>query len=294
MAKTKKIWKIKELVLRTTDYLTKYNIPSPRLDAEVLLSYLLKKERIFLYLNWDSILKEHTLDLFRKLVLKRSKHVPIAYLIGHKEFMSIDFEVNEKVLIPRPETETLIEATLKKMALQPNREWVAIDMGTGCGNIAVALARRQNVRIYASDISEDALSISRENAKKNKVEKSIRFLCGDLFESFNGLNLAGEIDFVVSNPPYVSSADFEKLPIDIKQYEPRIALDGGTDGIDFYSELVKGAEEFLKPHGFLIMEIGYGQVEEIKKLVSLSKAFLEPEIIMDYGGIERVVICKRS
>ena len=286
--------KIKELVLRATDYLARHNIPSPRLDAEVLLSYLLKKERIFLYLNWDSILRKHTIDLFRKLVLKRSKHVPIAYLIGHKEFMSIDFEVNEKVLIPRPETETLIEATLKKMALQPNREWVAIDMGTGSGNIAVALARNQNVRIYASDISEDALSISKKNAKKNKVEKSIRFLCGDLFKSFNGLNLAEDIDFVVSNPPYVSSSDFEKLPIDIKQYEPRIALDGGTDGIDFYPELVKGAEEFLKPHGFLIMEIGYGQVGEIKKLVSLSKAFLEPKIVMDYGGIERVVICTRS
>ncbi|MFH1904769.1 MAG: peptide chain release factor N(5)-glutamine methyltransferase [bacterium] len=293
MAKTKKTWKIKELVLRTADYLARHKIPSPRLDAEVLLSYLLKKERIFLYLNWDSILKEDTLDIFRKLVLKRSKHVPIAYLIGHKEFMSIDFEVNKKVLIPRPETETLIEATLKKMALQPNREWVAIDMGTGCGNIAVALAKSRNVRIYASDISEDALSISKKNAKKNKVEKSIRFFCGDLFESFNGLNLAEEIDFVVSNPPYVSSADFEKLSIDVKQYEPRIALDGGTDGIDFYPELVKGAEEFLKPHGFLIMEIGYGQVEEIKKLISSRDTFFAPEIVRDYGGIERVIICTR-
>jgi len=287
--------KIKELVLRTTDYLARHNIPSPRLDAEVLLSYLLKKERIFLYLNWDSILKEHTLDIFRELVLKRSKHVPIAYLIGHKEFMSIDFEVNEKVLIPRPETEILIEATLSRMLSgQPNREWVAIDMGTGCGNIAVALAKSQNVRIYASDISEDTLSISKKNAKKNKVEKSIRFLCGDLFKAFNGLNLGGKIDFIVSNPPYVSSADFEKLPIAIKQYEPRIALDGGVNGIDFYPELVKGAEEFLKPHGFLIMEIGYGQVEEVKELVSLSKTFLEPKIVMDYGGIERVVICTRS
>jgi len=287
--------KIKELVLRATDYLAKHNIPSPRLDAEVLLSHLLKKERIFLYLNWDSILKEHTLDLFRELVLKRSKHVPIAYLTGHKEFMSIDFEVNEKVLIPRPETETLVEATLSRMLSgQPNREWVAIDIGTGCGNIAVALAKTQNVKIYASDISEDALSVSKKNAKKNKVEKSIRFLCGDLFESFNGLNLGGKIDFIVSNPPYVSSADFEKLPIDVKQYEPSIALDGGTGGIDLYPELIKGAEEFLTPHGFLIMEIGYGQAEEIKKLVSLSKAFLEPKIVMDYGGIERVVICACS
>lgn len=286
--------KIKELVLRATDYLARHNIPSPRLDAEVLLSYLLKKERIFLYLNWDSILEEHTIDLFRKLVLKRSKHVPIAYLTGHKEFMSIDFEVNEKVLIPRPETETLIEATLSQMLSgHPDREWVAIDMGTGCGNIAVALAKSQNVRIYASDISEDALSISKKNAKKNKVEKSIRFLCGNLFKPFDGLNLNGKIDFIVSNPPYVSSADFEKLPIDIKQYEPRIALDGGTDGIDFYPELVKGAEEFLKPHGFLIMEIGYGQVEEIKKLVSLRRLFFEPEIVLDYGGIERVIICTR-
>ncbi len=286
--------KIKELILRSTDYFAKHNIPSPRLDAEVLLSYVLKKERIFLYLNWDSILKEHTLDIFRKLVLKRSKHVPIAYLIGHKEFMSIDFEVNEKVLIPRPETETLIEATLNKMVGQPNREWAVIDIGTGCGNIAIALAKSQNVRVYASDISEDVLSIAKKNAKKNKVENTIRFLCGDLFESFNGLNLAGEIDFIVSNPPYVSSVDFEKLPIDIKQYEPKIALDGGTDGIDFYPELVKGAEEFLKPHGFLIMEIGYGQVEEIKKLVSLRRSFLEPEIVMDYEGIERVITCEKK
>ena len=287
--------KIKELVLRTTDYLAKHNIPSPRLDAEVLLSYLLKKERIFLYLNWDSILKEHTLDIFRKLVLERSKHIPIAYLTGHKEFMSIDFEVNEKVLIPRPETEVLVEATLSRMLSgQPNREWVAIDMGTGCGNIAVTLAKNQNIRIYASDISEDALSVSMRNAKNSRIEKSIRFLCGDLFKAFNGLNLDERIDFIVSNPPYVSSADFEKLPIDIKQFEPRIALDGGVRGMDFYPELIKGAEGFLKPHGFLIMEIGYGQMEEIKKLVSLNKAFLEPEIILDYGGIERVVICTRS
>ncbi|MDO9464242.1 MAG: peptide chain release factor N(5)-glutamine methyltransferase [bacterium] len=286
--------KIKELVQCTTDYLAKHNIPSPRLDAEVLLSYLLKKERIFLYLNWDSILTQHTLDIFRKLVLERSKHIPIAYLTGYKEFMSIDFEVNEKVLIPRPETEALVEATLSRMLSgQPNREWLAIDMGTGCGNIAVALAKSQNIRIYASDISEDALNISKKNAEKNKVEKSIRFLCGDLFKSFNGLNLAEKIDFIVSNPPYVSSADFEKLPIDIKQYEPRIALDGGTDGIDFYPELVKGAEEFLKPNGFLIMEIGYGQVEGIKKLISSRGTFFAPEIVRDYGGIERVIICTR-
>ena len=287
--------KIKELVHRTTDYLAKHNIPSPRLDAEVLLSYLLKKERIFLYLNWDSILEEHTLDIFRELVLKRAKHVPIAYLTGHKEFMSIDFEVNEKVLIPRPETEILVEAVLSRMLSgQPNREWVAIDIGTGCGNIAVTLAKNQNIRIYASDISEDALNISMRNAKNRRVEKSIRFLCGDLFKAFNGLNLDRRIDFIVSNPPYVSSADFEKLPIDIKQFEPRIALDGGSRGMDFYPELIKGAEGFLKPHGFLIMEIGYGQVEEIKKLVSSSKAFLEPKTVMDYGGIERVVICTRS
>ena len=286
--------KIKELVLRATDYLTKHNIPSPRLDAEVLLSHILKKERIFLYLNWDSILKKETIDIFRELVLKRSKHAPIAYLTGHKEFMSIDFEVNEKVLIPRPETEVLVEAALSRMSSgQPNREWTAIDIGTGCGNIAVALAKSQNVRIYASDISEDALSIAKKNAKKNKVEKSIRFLCGDLFESFDGLNLNGKIDFIASNPPYISSSDLEKLPADIKQYEPGIALDGGTDGIDFYPELIKGAEEFLKPRGFLILEIGYGQVEEIKKLVSLRRSFLEPEIIMDYGGIERVVICAK-
>ena len=294
MVRTKKLWKIKELIQCTTDYLAKHNIPSPRLDVEVLLAYVLKKERIFLYLNWDIILKEHTLDIFRKLVLKRSKHTPVAYLTGHKEFMSIDFEVDEKVLIPRPETETLVEATLKKMELQPNREWVAIDMGTGCGNIAVTLAKNQNIRIYASDISEYALSVSMRNAKNSRVEKSIRFLCGDLFKAFNGLNLDKKIDFIVSNPPYVSSADFEKLPIDIKQFEPRIALDGGSRGMDFYPELIKGAEGFLKPHGFLIMEIGYGQVEEIKKLVSLNKAFLEPKIVMDYGGIERVVICTRS
>lgn len=287
--------KIKELVLRTTDYLAKHDILSPRLDAEVLLSYLLKKERIFLYLNWDSILKEHTLDIFRKLVLERSKHIPIAYLTGHKEFMSIDFEVNEKVLIPRPETEVLVEATLSRMLSgQPNREWVAIDIGTGCGNIAVTLAKNQNIRIYASDISEDALSVSMRNAKNSRIEKSIRFLCGDLFKAFNGLNLDERIDFIVSNPPYVSSADFEKLPIDIKQFEPRIALDGGVRGMDFYPDLVRGAEEFLRPRGFLIMEIGYGQVEEIKKLISSSKAFLEPEIVLDYGGIERVVICTRS
>ncbi len=287
--------KIKELILRTTDYLTRHNISSPRLDAEILLAYVLKKERIFLYLNWDSILKEDTLDIFRKLVLKRSKHTPVAYLTRHKEFMSVDFEVNEKVLIPRPETEVLVEAVLSRMLSgQPNREWVAIDIGTGCGNIAVTLAKNQNIRIYASDISEDALNISMRNAKNRRVEKSIRFLCGDLFKAFNGLNLDKKIDFIVSNPPYVSSADFEKLPIDIKQFEPRIALDGGVRGMDFYPELIKGAAEFLKPHGFLLMEIGYGQVEEVKKLVSLSKAFLEPKIVMDYGGIERVVICTRS
>ena len=295
MVRTKKSWKIKELVQCTTDYLAKHNIPSPRLDAEVLLAYVLKKERIFLYLNWDIILKEHTLDIFRKLVLKRSKHTPVACLTGHKEFMSVDFEVNEKVLIPRPETEVLVEAVLSRMLSgQPNREWVAIDIGTGCGNIAVTLAKNQNIRIYASDISEDALNISMRNAKNRRVEKSIRFLCGDLFKAFNGLNLDKKIDFIVSNPPYVSSADFEKLPIDIKQFEPRIALDGGVRGMDFYPELIKGAEGFLKPHGFLIMEIGYGQVEEVKELVSLSKTFLEPKIVMDYGGIERVVICTHS
>ena len=286
--------KIKELVHRTTDYFAKHNISSPRLDAEVLLSYILKKERIFLYLNWDSILEEHVIDIFRKLVAKRAKHVPIAYLTGHKEFMSIDFEVSEKTLIPRPETEILIETTLKKVAAQSGKELVAIDMGTGCGNIAVALAKNRNIKIYASDISEDALNISKKNAKKNKVEKSIRFLCGNLFEPFARLKLNGKIDFIISNPPYISSADFNELPIDIKQYEPRIALDGGINGIDFYPKLIKGAERLLKANGFLVMEIGYGQVREIKKLVSLCRSFLKPEIVMDYGGIERVIICAHS
>ncbi|MCK5595179.1 peptide chain release factor N(5)-glutamine methyltransferase, partial [bacterium] len=158
----------------------------------------------------------------------------------------------------------------------------------------VALAKNQNIKIYASDISEDALGISKKNAKKNKVEKSIKFLCGNLFEPFEYLNLDGKIDFITSNPPYISSADFEKLPVDVKQYEPKIALDGGVNGIDFYPKLIKGAERLLKPNGFLAMEIGYGQVEGIKKLVSLCGSFFKPEIVPDYGGIERVIICTHS
>lgn len=253
------------------------NLLSHRLEAEILLAHCLKLKKINLYTQSERILTEQELAEFKKLIERRKKHEPIAYIVGFQPFIGLDFIVTPDVLIPRPETELLVETAVKQItnyglpALPAGRQITSLaDLGTGSGCIAISIAKKlPNIKIIATDSSEKALKIAKQNAKKHNVEDRIEF---HLTTSFS---LPSPVDLIISNPPYIPTADIEKLDPDVKDYEPRQALDGGADGLDFIRQLVKFN---------CIFEFGINQGIAIKKLNPKVK------IIKDYSGIERIAL----
>jgi len=230
-------------------------------------------------------------------IKKRKNHLPLAYIIGEKEFYSLAFKVTPDTFIPRPETECLIDAVLVR--LKSNAQGLKskvkiIDLGTGCGNIAVTLARYvPHFRIYATDISKEALEVAKENAKKHKVKNEITFLEGDLFSPLKNHHLEGKIDFLVSNPPYIVKREIDSLMPEVANYEPRIALDGGEDGFSFYGRIMEKAPEYLKSRGYLVLELGIDQVSRVKEIIEKTSKFESIEIIKDYSKIDRVIIARK-
>lgn len=261
-------------------------IENPQLDAEVILAHLLKGERISLYLNLCKPL-EKALELkYKSLIEERLKHKPISYIIGHKEFMSLDFKVNQNVLIPRPETEILVE-TICKMGISGS---MVLELGTGSGTIAVSLAKyNQDWQIVATDISFQALLVASENAKVHNVSKRVRFIQTNLFD---GLSKSKLYDWVVSNPPYIPTSDLDTLPDDIRNYEPIIALDGGRDGLDIIKKILIHSPEVLKADGYLAIEIGCGQSNKIIDFAKALGNYSDCFTVNDYSGIPRVFCCK--
>ncbi len=282
-------WTIQSLLDWTTEYFTKHAIELPHLEAEVLLAHALKLKRIDLYVQHERVLKAEELKAFKTLILRRTKKEPIAYIIGHKPFMSLDFKVNPDVLIPRPETEKLVEIVID-IAKKEDRKFKILDLCCGSGAIAVSIAKYlENVLISAADLSSKAIEISRLNAKNMGVEDRINFYCGNLFESLP----AGErFDIIVSNPPYIPSSEIEKLQPDIRLFEPKAALDGGPDGLGFYRVIISGTGSRLEKEGSLVLEVGQGQAGPVSGLIRESGLLEEPRIIEDYNGIERVVAAK--
>ena len=285
-------WTILKLLQWTTDYFKKNKVAEPRPSAEVLLAHVLSEDRLFLYLNYDRPMETAELAAFRTFVKRRLAGEPNQYITGTQEFWSLPFRVNPDVLIPRPETEVLLETVLEFLD-SPDLEVDILDLGTGSGAIATALARELDAaRIVATDLSMAALKVARNNAHLNQVDRKIHFLCSDMFSGFS----PGWQKFavVVTNPPYVSQAEFAKLPPEIRDYEPRHALDGGPDGLAAIRRIIKEAPAVLCQKGALIMEMGADQAESVTKLVRDSQHYQSHRIIKDYSGIDRVLLAVKK
>jgi len=277
-------WTVLNVLQWTTQYFNEKGFEQPRADAEVLLAHALGVERIQLYLNYDKPLAAEELALFRGLVRRRASFEPTQYITGKQEFWSLDFEVTPAVLIPRPETEVLVEKALEIAGDEPS---LVLDIGTGSGAIAVAMAHeRTGMRIIAADKSWSAIEVARRNAARHGVANRIFFVVTDLFGAVAPLPL---FDLIVSNPPYVSDAELLDLSAEIANYEPRSALrGGGKRGLALIRKILEEFHARLKPKGSLLMEIGLGQAEILEAEFSecLAGRF---QFVEDYSGVKRVL-----
>ncbi len=266
-------------------------------EAEILLSYSLEMSRSEIYLNSDRVLKDIEKTQLEKKIQKRIEKIPLQYITKYQEFMGMDFSVEKGVFIPRPETEILVEEVIKKLKNHKcsNKLEVA-DLGTGTGIIAVSIAKFiEDIIIYATDISKISLQIALKNAQKHACKDKIIFLQGDLFEPFIGRIKKNSLDGIISNPPYIDSYDFKLLPPEVRDNEPKIALSGGIDGLDYYRKIIRKSPQYLKKNGFIALEVGMGQAKIIKELILKEDNYRQNvEIFKDYSGIERVVIAYRK
>ena len=282
-------WTILKLLDWATAYFKSHHIEQPRPDAEILLAYALDIERIDLYVQYDRPLESTELATFRRLIQRRVDREPVAYIVGEKGFWSLDLKVTPEVLIPRPETEILVETALSIIPPEPlPRPFRILDLGTGSGAVVLALAReRAGHCYYAIDCSHGALTVARDNARSHGLDKAIAFFQDSWFDAVSGKGRY--FDVIVSNPPYVSSTDLEMLPPEISQYEPRQALDGGPDGLDAIRLIIEKAVTYMVPDGWLLFEIGYDQWASVEQLMTASTAYTDVTVIKDYSGLDRVV-----
>jgi release factor glutamine methyltransferase len=274
-------------------YLQACGIETAPLDAEVLLMHCLQWERTRLYCERDYQLTLDEEARFQAFVSRRGAHEPIAYLTGAREFWSLPLAVRPGVLIPRPETEWVVEAALRYAphVLRLHQRCHVLDIGTGSGNIAIAVAASlPSVEVTAIDCSLDALTVARLNAHSCHVAERIHFVCGDLLNPFHPGCM--RIDLLLSNPPYIASEEWLGLPPTVRCYEPRHALDGGSDGLLFYRRLFAEGAPYVAEHGIAIVEVGYRQADAVSRLLTQSQQWELLEIIRDYGGIERVVVAR--
>jgi release factor glutamine methyltransferase len=283
-------WTILKLLEWTSSYFKTRQVESPRASAEVLLAHALDLERIDLYLRYDQPLCNAELENFKALIKRRARMEPVAYILGFKEFWSLDLAVTPDVLIPRPETECLVEAALSLLADGSNRASKSIlDMGTGCGAIVLALASRQPQHIfYASDITREAAGMARRNAKRHGLEGMIHFFVGDWLAPVNGKTPL--FDMIISNPPYIPSEIVPRLQPEIYNYEPLLALDGDKDGLRCLRHIIGAAHHFLKPNGTLLLEIGCDQKEALQQIIDGCGEYDGVVFSKDYSGKDRVVV----
>ena len=262
---------------------------SPRLDAEVLLAHVLNQpERIYLYVHFDQPLEQSELAAYRECIKRRVNYEPVAYITGHRDFMGLDFKVTRDTLIPRPDTEILVEAVLQRLPAAGENSMLA-DIGTGTGAICLSLLNYlPKLKAVAVDISSGALAVAQENSVSLGLSQRVEFLQGDLLAP---LKAKGELlNAIVSNPPYIPKADIAALASDVKAYEPMGALDGGEDGLDFYRRLLAESGDLLKDGGFLAMEVGIHQAHQLEAMANNMSQWGKCEILRDLAGIERVVI----
>jgi release factor glutamine methyltransferase len=276
---------IRQLLIEATRLLQEEGLDTPRLDAEVLLGHVLGLTRAQIHTHPDQRLDAAELDSYRELIERRRQHEPVAYIIGHKEFYGLDFYVDRRVLIPRPETELLVEKGLE-IGRAASHPLTIADVGTGCGAIAISLAvHLPQAIIYAFDVWLEALEVAALNHRRHSVERRVHLLQGDLLSP-----LPEPVDLIVANLPYVSWAEWEQLPRTITAYEPRSALDGGPDGLYAIRRLLAQARSHLKPQATILLEIGATQGAAVTNLAGRHFPAATVEVAQDYAGLDRVVV----
>lgn len=283
------VWTIKALLAWTTDFLAKKGVDSPRADAQILLGHVLGYDKTYLTVNFAEQPSDADRARFKELIQKRVAGVPVAYLTGVRDFYLLPFEVTPAVLVPRPDTETLVAEALA--VLKPLAAPAVLDLGTGSGCIAVSVAhQKKDARVTAADISADALDIAKRNAVRHGVADRVEFRHGDLFAP---VPAGATFDLVVSNPPYIAHHEFAALPPDVRDHEPRTALDGGPDGLDFYRRIAAGVGPFLKPDGRLLFEIGSTQEAGVRAILGGRPELELGPTLKDLAKLPRVVTARR-
>ena len=278
-----------EAITKSAGFLAKKGVGSPRLQVELLLAHLLKMPRMKLYLNFERSLSAAELDSLREFVVRRGRREPLQHITGSTSFCGFEMAVNRHVLVPRPETELLAELGWRFLSALNSQPSAALDFGTGSGCLAIAIAAKcPAAHLAALDISADALAIARQNAAANNVAGRIRFLQSD---GFAALANSSQFDLIVSNPPYIASAEIAALQQEVRDFDPHSALDGGADGLDFYRRLAADAAAFLKPGGRLMLEFGDGQAESLRQIFQSQKWVVEA-VKDDYSQRARILILK--
>jgi release factor glutamine methyltransferase len=279
-------WTLGRLLTWTTEHFAAQGCEAPRLEAEILLAHARGCKRIELYTRFDEVAEDSVRSCFRDLVRRRLAGCPVAYLVGHKEFFSLQFAVNPAVLIPRPDTETLVMACLEVAAKEvAEKDARILEIGTGSGAVAVALAKHlPRIHVTATDISAEALEVARGNACRHGVADRIRFLHGDLFQPVPAQE---RFAAVLSNPPYVSQEELPNLPRTVRDFEPLLALDGGPDGLDLVRKLIAQAPQYLSPGGWLLLEAAPHQIPAVEGLLRQTGFAVLPHLC-DSAGRPRV------
>jgi len=285
-------WTILKLLRWTTAYFKSHGIEQSRVDAEVLLAHTVGVSRLDLYVQYDRPLENKELEAFRGLIQRRVRREPAAYIVGKKEFWSMELQVSPVVLIPRPETETLVEEAVKVIPPEPAPvPWKILDLGTGSGAIILALAsERPGNLFYGIEQSDRALDVARANGRTHQLEEKIIWLKGDWFDvEADGF---GPFDMIVSNPPYISSAEFDRLPPEIRAYEPTEALKGGADGLNAIRLIVRDASSHMVSGGWLLLEMGHNQWPRVREMIGSCGDYSKWGVVKDYSGFDRVAFAK--
>lgn len=283
-----KIWTIGRILKWTEQYFKDKGIESPRLDAEVLLAHVLEKQRIYLYVHFDEPLQPGELAAYREMIKKRVMRVPVAQILGEKEFMGLTFKVTADTLVPRPDTEILVQVAVDRLRAMAGEEPLRFaDIGTGSGAICLSVLHYLSDTVADTvDISPAARAVAEENAASLGLADRVTFHTGDLLQPLSGISFAA----ILSNPPYIPEADIATLAPEVRLKEPHTALSGGQDGLDFYRRLAKEAPAMLVPGGFTAFEVGIHQAGDVADLLKANPLIDRTEILPDYAGIDRVVV----
>ena len=291
---------VKELIKIGENQLRDAGVTDAAIDAKELYCYMMHIDRTRLMLSWQDVMQDKECEEYFNLVARRASRIPLQHITGEQEFMGLPFTVSDRVLIPRQDTETMVEDALdvinknklrnEELNCKARRGWSVLDLCCGSGAIGISLAKlAEDVKVTCSDLSADALAVAELNAR-NLGAKSVKFVRRDLFEAFSGKLGNKKFDLLISNPPYIRHDVIETLEPEVRDHEPMMALDGGEDGLDFYRQIVEQAPDFLKKEGIVMLEIGHDQMSDIIKLFSLDDRYSFVTGLKDLAGRDRIVV----